>query len=40
MLVETGFLSNPEEEERLASPDYQDQMAQAICEGLKNYFSY
>lgn len=40
VLVETGFLSNPEEEERLASSDYQDQMAQAICEGLKNYFSY
>ena len=33
ILIECGFLTNPEEEARLASPDYQIQLAAAICGG-------
>lgn len=36
--VEIGFLSNPEEEALLASPDYQAKMAWAICSGILKYF--
>jgi len=38
LLVETGFISNSLEEKRLASDDYQQQIAQAIYEGLRTYF--
>lgn len=38
ILVETAFISNPEEEERLNDEDYQSRMAQAIVEGVKRYF--
>ncbi|MBA2653806.1 MAG: N-acetylmuramoyl-L-alanine amidase [Gammaproteobacteria bacterium] len=38
VLVETGFLSNPEEEEKLRDPAYQHQTALAIKEGIKQYF--
>lgn len=38
ILIETGFISNPREEQRLGYPDYQDQLAQAICQGIKRYF--
>lgn len=37
-IVECGFLSNPEEEKRLGSREYQDKIAEAIKEGIKNYF--
>jgi len=37
VLVETGFLSNPSEAELLASPDYQQKMAEAIVEGIERY---
>ena len=37
VLVECGFLSNPEEAAALADPDYQKQMAQAIYNGLVRY---
>lgn len=40
VLVETGFLTNPEEEARLDTPEYQDALAQAMYEGLVAYFSY
>jgi len=38
ILVETAFISNPEEEKRLADDDYQDRMAEAILRGIKRYF--
>jgi N-acetylmuramoyl-L-alanine amidase len=37
ILVETAFISNPEEERRLRDANYQDQMAQALMKGLKAY---
>ncbi len=38
ILVETGFLSNPLEEEKLTDPTYQYHTAEAIKEGIKKYF--
>ena len=37
VLVETAFISNPEEERKLAGPAFQDSIAQAIYRGLLNY---
>ena len=39
ILIETAFISNPEEEKRLNDEDYQDRMAEAILQGLRRYFS-
>jgi N-acetylmuramoyl-L-alanine amidase len=39
ILVETAFISNPEEEKKLRQPRYQEQMAQAILAGIKRYFA-
>lgn len=39
ILVETAFISNPEEEARLTDEDYQDKMADAILRGIKRYFA-
>ena len=39
VLVETAFISNPEEESRLNDPAYRLQVAQAIREGILNYFA-
>ena len=39
ILVETAFISNIEEERRLADEAYQDKMAEAILRGIKAYFS-
>ncbi|MDD4881601.1 MAG: N-acetylmuramoyl-L-alanine amidase [Gallionellaceae bacterium] len=38
ILVETAFISNPDEEKRLLDEDYQDKMADAIVSGIKRYF--
>lgn len=38
VLVETGFISNSGEERLLASDAYQQQIAEAIYSGLRNYF--
>jgi len=38
MLVETAFISNPDEETRLRSRKYQNKMATAILAGIKGYF--
>ncbi|UTW11772.1 N-acetylmuramoyl-L-alanine amidase [Marinobacterium rhizophilum] len=38
ILVETGFISNPDEARKLKSRKYQNQMAEAIAEGVKDYF--
>jgi N-acetylmuramoyl-L-alanine amidase len=40
ILVETGFISNPHEEQRLIRSDYRHQLANAIFEGVRNYFSH
>ncbi len=37
VLVETAFISNPEEERKLADPAFQDNVAQAVYRGLVNY---
>lgn len=39
ILVETAFISNPEEERRLNDDDYQTKMATAILAGIKRYFA-
>ena len=39
ILVETAFISNPEEERRLSSQTYQAKMADAIFAGIRRYFS-
>ena len=38
MLIETGYLSNPEEARRLNSASFQNQLAAAIARGIMNYF--
>ena len=39
VLVETAFISNPQEEEKLNNEAYRDQMADAILRGIKRYFA-
>jgi N-acetylmuramoyl-L-alanine amidase len=39
ILVETAFISNPQEEARLNDDGYQDRIAEAILKGIKDYFS-
>jgi N-acetylmuramoyl-L-alanine amidase len=39
ILVETAFISNPEEEKRLNDEEYQDKLANAILGGVKKYFA-
>ncbi|WP_447937833.1 N-acetylmuramoyl-L-alanine amidase [Thermomonas fusca] len=39
MLVETAFISNPDEEKRLADPNFQRTLASAILDGVDRYFS-
>jgi N-acetylmuramoyl-L-alanine amidase len=39
ILVETAFISNPEEEARLKDAAYQDKIAAAVLGGLKRYLS-
>lgn len=38
ILVETGFISNPKESSLLATPGYQDKMANAIFVGVQRWF--
>ncbi|SDX63688.1 N-acetylmuramoyl-L-alanine amidase [Collimonas sp. OK242] len=40
ILIETAFISNPEEEARLTDNAYQDQMADAVLKGIKKYFAH
>lgn len=37
ILVECGFLSNPDEEKKLASDEYQSKIAWAIASAIENY---
>jgi N-acetylmuramoyl-L-alanine amidase len=39
ILVETAFISNPLEEQRLRSDDYQTQLADALMRGISRYFA-
>ncbi len=39
VLVETAFISNPEEEARLRSSSYQEQLADALMRGIERYFA-
>ena len=40
VLVEMGYLSNPDEEKRLASPDFQTNVAQALTEAVVAFRDY
>jgi len=39
ILVETAFISNPEEEKRLNDEQYQARLARAILDGIRDYFA-
>ncbi|HTH43466.1 MAG TPA: N-acetylmuramoyl-L-alanine amidase [Oxalicibacterium sp.] len=39
ILIETAFISNPAEEKKLNDDAYQDRMADAVTQGIKNYFA-
>jgi len=39
VLVETAFISNPEEEANLRSVAYQDSLAEALMRGIQRYFA-
>ncbi len=39
VLIETAFISNPEEEERLRDEAYQNKLADAIMRGIERYFA-
>ncbi|QYF91675.1 N-acetylmuramoyl-L-alanine amidase [Massilia sp. PAMC28688] len=39
ILIETAFISNPQEEAKLRDNGYQDEIANAITKGIKTYFS-
>jgi N-acetylmuramoyl-L-alanine amidase len=38
ILIETAFISNPEEEAKLIDEAYQDKLAETIFQGIKKYF--
>ena len=39
ILVETAFISNPQEEKRLNDEAYQDKLARALLEGIRDYIA-
>ena len=39
VLIETAFISNPEEEALLNSDAYQEQLADAVMRGIERYFA-
>lgn len=39
VLIETAFISNPEEEKRLNDEEYQDKLAEAIMRGIRQYLT-
>jgi N-acetylmuramoyl-L-alanine amidase len=39
ILVETAFISNPDEEKRLGDAAYQDRLARAVLAGIKSHFA-
>lgn len=40
ILVETAYISNPDEEQKLRNKAYQEKLGRAIVDGIKRYFSY
>ena len=38
LLIETGFLTNPEERELLQTEEYQNLMVESIIKGIERYF--
>ncbi len=38
LLVETAFISNPDEERKLKSPSHQNKLARAMMSGIRSYF--
>ena len=39
ILVESAFISNPEEEKKLRDPEYQAQLVEALATGIQRYFA-
>ncbi|HEV8690865.1 MAG TPA: N-acetylmuramoyl-L-alanine amidase [Ideonella sp.] len=39
ILVETAFISNPDEEDKLRDPDYQARLVEALFTGIERYFA-
>jgi N-acetylmuramoyl-L-alanine amidase len=39
ILVETAFISNPEEESKLRDPGYQQELVKALAAGIRRYFA-
>ena len=39
ILVETAFISNPEDEKKLNDPDYQEKLAEAVDRGIRAYLA-
>jgi N-acetylmuramoyl-L-alanine amidase len=39
ILVETGFISNPDEESKLKDEGYQGELAEALLQGIQRYFA-
>ncbi len=39
VLVETAFITNPDEEALLSDPQWQEQLAEAISQGISDYFA-
>jgi N-acetylmuramoyl-L-alanine amidase len=39
ILVETAFISNPQEESRLRDPEYQARLVDALHTGIRRYFA-
>lgn len=39
ILVETAFISNPDEEDQLRSPAYRSKLVDALAEGIRRYFA-
>ncbi len=39
ILIETAFISNPDEERKLTNEAHQEQLANAILRGIRNYFA-
>lgn len=39
ILIETAFISNPDDESRLRNPQHQREIAKAVFDGIRDYFS-
>ena len=38
-IIEVGYMTNPEEDEKMQEPDFQELMAEGIAEGIKEYLT-